>query len=129
MRRALVGVVPDEILNRRRKACVSRAPLAAISNDWAHLQTVSEILVGSELGIVDQQRLAQTIEEAHQGHEVPVVSLMRTIAVETWLRCVRTRVSGELGSDAQETELTRPSTDKTLGGTHFAGQPYQTGGP
>jgi len=94
MRRALVGIVPDEILNRSRKAYVSRAPLAAISGDWAHLQRMRRILVSSELGIVDQQRIAQTIEEARQGHAVPVVPLMRTIAVETWLRHVRAQIMG-----------------------------------
>ena len=36
MRRALVGIVPDEILNRKRKAFVARSPMVAIKNDWAH---------------------------------------------------------------------------------------------
>ena len=33
MRRALVGIVPDEILNRKTKAFVARSPMVAIAND------------------------------------------------------------------------------------------------
>jgi asparagine synthase (glutamine-hydrolysing) len=129
MRRALVGIVPDEILNRRRKAYVTRAPLAAVADDWAHLRKTGAILASSELGIVDQQRLARTIEQAHQGHEVPMVSLMRTIAVETWLRQVRARSIGPATSNEAETRQARSSSGKASEHSHFAAQPCQTGEP
>jgi asparagine synthase (glutamine-hydrolysing) len=89
MRRALVGIVPDEILNRKRKAYVSRAPLASISQEWTHLEDISRKMVSSAIGIVDQQRFLEALSNARRGHEVLVVTLMRTIAIEGWLRSHR----------------------------------------
>jgi asparagine synthase (glutamine-hydrolysing) len=49
MRRALIDIVPEEILNRKRKAFVARAPLAAISTDWANLVEMTQHMVSSSL--------------------------------------------------------------------------------
>ncbi len=129
MRRALVGIVPDEILNRRRKAYVSRAPLTAIAKDWARMEETGRTLVSSELGIVEQQKFEDTIEKARQGHEVPVVSLMRTIAVETWLRHVRAWSIGQARSNEGESRQAKSSTGKAFDGSHLTAQPCQTGEP
>lgn len=129
MRRALVGIVPDEILNRRRKAYASRAPLATISEDWAHLEQMSRVLICSELGIMNQQKFEEAITAARRGHEVLVVLLMRTIAIETWLRSMRARMIGQVGSDAPKIEATRSSTGNDFEGSYFASQLCQTGEP
>jgi len=127
MRRALVGIVPDEILNRRRKAYVSREPLTAISNDWAHLEEMSRVLVSSKLGMVDQQRFEETVHKARQGQEVLVVSLMRTITIETWLRNVRARSTDQTISHESEISPTTSSTDKTPEATQVVTQSCQPG--
>jgi len=90
MRRALVGIVPDEILNRKRKAFVARAPLVAISNDWAHFVEMTQNMLSSSLGIVDSEHLHAALQKARCGEEVCIVALKRTIWIEGWLRNLRT---------------------------------------
>jgi asparagine synthase (glutamine-hydrolysing) len=86
MRRALVGIVPDELLNRKRKAFVSRAPMAFISAEWAGLVELSGHMASSSLGIVDQKSFSETLKKALRGQEIPVATIMRTLGVELWLR-------------------------------------------
>ena len=45
MRRALIGIVPGELLNRRRKAFIARAALADISKEWTSLTEVSQNMI------------------------------------------------------------------------------------
>jgi asparagine synthase (glutamine-hydrolysing) len=86
MRRALVGIVPDEILNRKRKAFVARSPLATMGSDWAALTDSGQQLITSLLGIVNADELGRVVDRARQGLEVPLVALSRTHALESWLR-------------------------------------------
>ena len=85
MRRALAGMVPGEILNRKRKAFVVRAPRVAISNDWAGLVETSRHCPTVAHGIVDLEGLLEAFESARRGEEVPLVRLLRTLAVDAWL--------------------------------------------
>jgi asparagine synthase (glutamine-hydrolysing) len=91
MRRALNGIVPDELLQRKRKAFVTRSPFRAIARDWALLVESTECMVSSALGIVDPKRLCETLEKARDGRAVPIVMLARTFAIERWLRDVTAR--------------------------------------
>jgi len=92
MRRALVGIVPDEILNRKTKAFVSRAPLVGISRDWARLTEIAQDMVSSAIGIVDTNRFLEALQKARQGDddEFPTNALTTTIFLEGWLRDLRT---------------------------------------
>src|SRR5437879_11452533 len=67
MRRALVGIVPDEILNRKMKAFVARAPMVAISNDWAHFVAMTQNMLVSSLGIVDSERISDALQKVRRG--------------------------------------------------------------
>jgi asparagine synthase (glutamine-hydrolysing) len=89
MRRALVGIVPEELLNRRRKAFVARSPATFIATQWTGLAETSQNTLLSSLGIVDQDALFEAVQKARHGQELPVVTLMRTLAFERWLRAVR----------------------------------------
>lgn len=91
MRRALVGIVPDEILNRRRKAYVTRMPMAAVSAQWSSLSAMTRDMVSVSLGIVDPNRLTKALEEARNGINTPMISLMRVFAIEHWLRHLQDR--------------------------------------
>jgi len=88
MRRALVGIVPDEILNRKRKAFVVRAPLVAISRDWPNLVEMTQHMVSGSLGIVDPKRVFSGLQKARRGEEPSSFRLMRTVYMENWLRNV-----------------------------------------
>jgi asparagine synthase (glutamine-hydrolysing) len=105
MRRALVGIVPDEILNRKTKAFVARSPMVAISSDWDHFAEITQHMVSSSLGIVDPERLYAGLQKARCGEEVSRVTLMRTIFIEGWLRNLRTMGIANLDTPLQP-ELT-----------------------
>jgi asparagine synthase (glutamine-hydrolysing) len=86
MRRALKGIVPLEILERRRKAYQLRAPLAAIRN--AHLK-LRDLLVHSaiaDLGFVDSGALLDGLERTAHGSVEEYQALLRAIAYELWLQ-------------------------------------------
>jgi len=89
MRRALIGIVPEELLNRKRKAFVARTPIAAISIDWETLLEMSQHMISSFLGIVQSKGFLDALQNAGHGREVPTVPLFRAIGVEFWLRNLR----------------------------------------
>jgi asparagine synthase (glutamine-hydrolysing) len=112
MRRSLVGVVPDEVLNRRGKAFVVKAPLLRISIEWAALLEMSEKLVSSALGFVDTERFINVLQSAKQGLEVPVIPLMRILSIERWLRNLR---SAEVSQYRMHKPRFAGSSDASLG--------------
>jgi len=85
MRRALAGIVPDEILNRKRKAFVSRRSLVTISTEWNSIVQMTKHMTTSFFWIVDPQDFIEALQKARRGEVVPLVPLLRTLAVETWL--------------------------------------------
>jgi asparagine synthase (glutamine-hydrolysing) len=91
MRRALVGIVPQEILDRKRKAFVIRAPMAAVAAASSKLMEMSVSMISSSLAIVDAGRFRETISAVVRGQEVTMTALMRTLSLECWLRDVTRR--------------------------------------
>jgi asparagine synthase (glutamine-hydrolysing) len=89
MRRALVGIVPDEILNKKGKAFVVRSPMVAISNDWAHFAEMTQNMLSSSLGIVDPEGISEVLRKVLHGEEVPMITLRRTLRLEDWLKDLR----------------------------------------
>ncbi|HEY2468239.1 MAG TPA: asparagine synthase-related protein [Terracidiphilus sp.] len=88
MRRALRGIVPDEILNRKRKAFVARTPLLALATA-AMIEDIGKGALLGALKIINQERLAKALRAARLGLEVPIVGLSRTFVLESWLRSRR----------------------------------------
>lgn len=89
MRRSLVGIVPDELLNRKRKAFIARSPMAAISTEWPSLIEMSQQMISTSLGIVDARAFGDAIHSARHDQEVHIVAMMRTLRIESWLRDLR----------------------------------------
>lgn len=85
MRRALVEIVPQEILGRRRKAYSLRAPRAVIASDGAAL-VGDRPMLSALLGIVDSGGFAAAVENIQMGHDAALVPLLRLIVVESWLQ-------------------------------------------
>ena len=114
MRRALVAIVPDEILNRRRKAFVTRSAMAGILADWANLMDGSEQMVSASLGIIDAPSFSESLRKARDGMVVPTITLMRTLSLESWLRTLQKKQV--LGGHASTFDRTASSatSEKTL---------------
>jgi asparagine synthase (glutamine-hydrolysing) len=88
MRRSLAGIVPDAVLNRRRKAFVARAPLKAVAKGWDQLTKRIPSMVSASLGIVVADVFAESLKRAREGGEIPTVTLLRTLLLEDWLRSI-----------------------------------------
>jgi asparagine synthase (glutamine-hydrolysing) len=88
MRRALAELVPPEIFARRRKAFVSRRPLARINSAMPNIQQLlhSPIIVSS--GWMDPVALASNLRAAQNGAPEQMIPLIKTIELELWLRSV-----------------------------------------
>src|SRR5579884_1888716 len=84
MRRALATLVPPEILQRKRKAYLSRSPRTAIANEWESLKTSCTQMVSARLGIVDETALQRILLACRNSDQVPLAQLMRTILLEIW---------------------------------------------
>lgn len=88
MRRALIGIVPDEVLNRKRKAYASRGAIVATVTGRAHYAEMSRHMISTRLGVVDDTLLREALQQVGQDEQVPMVALIRTFAIESWLRCM-----------------------------------------
>ena len=86
MRRALVDLVPPEILGRKRKAFLVRTHLTSLSNHWYRLSEMTDGMASVSLGVVDPASYRSALQNACLGAQIPVLPLLRTLAVETWLR-------------------------------------------
>lgn len=91
MRRALAGIVPDEILKRKRKAFAARLPTKMVLGEWANLVRTKERIVSSDLGILDASAFDEEVRVARSGQEVHTVAMMRAMLVESWLRAITNR--------------------------------------
>ena len=113
MRRALVGIVPGEILDRRRKAFVVRGPINRIANYRSEILEFSRKSMMAALGIVDEDKFLRTLDAVRAGSEVAIIPLLRAFALEQWLRnsevrqCLVIGEARETGSSSQsrQTEL------------------------
>lgn len=88
MRRALRGIVPQEILERPRKAFQLRAPLDALRKADSKLEHIFADSVLSSAGWVDRDALSRAFRSAIAGDAESMQALYRAIALEIWLRTV-----------------------------------------
>ena len=86
MRRALAGIVPAEILMRKRKAYLARHPLVLLE---AASEQVEELLrdpLLAQQGWVDAGILMKTVRDARRGQVQYLLPLLGTLKIELWLR-------------------------------------------
>jgi asparagine synthase (glutamine-hydrolysing) len=86
MRRSLRGLVPDQILDRKRKGFLARAPVAALQAELGRLLLETNTMLAGDLHIVEQSRFQRSLRRAAEGQAVPVIPILRTLLVEAWLR-------------------------------------------
>ena len=89
MRRALKGIVPDQVLSRKRKAFVVRTPLSAVSAYWRELTAQNTPLISETLGLIDRQRFSESLSAVLDGNGGQLFQLSRTLILELWLRHIR----------------------------------------
>jgi asparagine synthase (glutamine-hydrolysing) len=86
MRRALPGIVPDEILSRNTKQLGGRAVVCSLEK---HLESVRSMFVqplSSRLGYISPSCFLDHVQAALIGKHVHLVRLLRAVSLELWLR-------------------------------------------
>jgi asparagine synthase (glutamine-hydrolysing) len=86
MKRALSGIVPNELLTRRQKAVVPQEPRKHVSTEWPNPVEIDQHMVSSSIGIIDRNRFLEALQKARLNEKVPVRMLERTLTLESWLR-------------------------------------------
>ena len=104
MRRALVTIVPPEILNRRRKAFATRSARKNVSEKNARAVNMKEKMISSSLGITDSQAVSEALNPK-SGGDISILTLMRSFAFEAWLRNL----------NLHKVQLNRPSARRVRG--------------
>lgn len=103
MRRSLAGLVPEEILNRKRKAFVVRAHIDALSKQSTRVMEICDQMASSSLNIVDANRFREALHLGLHDPHFPIVSVLRTLNIELWLRniCERGIADGFASRDTE----------------------------
>jgi asparagine synthase (glutamine-hydrolysing) len=91
MRRALVGTVPTELLERRRKAFLTRGPMLALSARIPEFVEMTRDMVSGSLGIVNPPAFAYALQKIKTNLEFPIAAILRTLRLESWLRQLKDR--------------------------------------
>jgi asparagine synthase (glutamine-hydrolysing) len=83
MKRALVGIVPDEILNRKPGAITPEPP--NISAECAGLTDSGRHLMSDAIGVIDRNRFFNMLRTGFND-EIHAERLNRVLSLEAWLR-------------------------------------------
>jgi asparagine synthase (glutamine-hydrolysing) len=86
MKRALVDILPAEILHRRQAAFNPQGPTKGVSTGWAHSVEIDQPLVSGFMGFIDSKQLLKALEDVRRNQKVPIGFLIRTLMLESWLR-------------------------------------------
>jgi len=89
MRRALKGIVPDEILERKRKAYMSHGPIVGLRNAQQKIRDLFASPLSADYGLIDRDRFLLAFENELTGNLQNMGEVARTISVELWLRSLR----------------------------------------
>ena len=88
MRRSLAGIVPDAILNRRRKAVVTRRARKTFLSCPIDPFRRGEDMIADSIGVIDAGRFRSALGNAIHNLDVQIIPLLRTCALEGWLRAL-----------------------------------------
>jgi asparagine synthase (glutamine-hydrolysing) len=87
MRRALRGIVPTAVLERRRKAYAIRGPLYSLQRAPDHLHQLFVDSRLSQYGLIDPAMLLRSLNDLGNGVNVQWwPSLVRAVLLELWLQ-------------------------------------------
>lgn len=88
MKRSLAKILPEQILQRRRKAYVSRSPIKAMQELWPVTQGMFRPSLCGMRGIIDDAAFVAAMERAFFGDTDWLSGLITTMKLEQWLRAM-----------------------------------------
>jgi asparagine synthase (glutamine-hydrolysing) len=123
MKRALVGIVPNEILKRNKREAVLQELPQGSPKEPPHLPEIGQHITSGAIGIVDPDRFVEALQKARRNEDVSIGSLNCTLTLESWLRhltlqrVLTNSVSAnrqECSSSLEAKELQSPARPKSL---------------
>jgi asparagine synthase (glutamine-hydrolysing) len=86
MRRALRGIVPSEILERKRKAFCARGPMLAVARAGQARQATTKVSTAVAMGVVNRLAFDKALDEVVSGNGIEQIgALMRVLSFDSWL--------------------------------------------
>lgn len=86
MRRALSGIVPEAVLERKRKAYASRKPIVSFQACAPEIQAWAQELHCAAFGLVDPLAFQRALDAASRGEDSRLWPVSNTLTFESWLR-------------------------------------------
>ena len=87
MRRALAGIVPVAVLERRRKASLIRGPLVSLQRSEQAIRAIFEASVVGTMGFLDEKSLKDTLAVIGKGTTSKWwPAIIKAISLEFWLQ-------------------------------------------
>lgn len=96
VRRSLKGVLPETVRTRQTKGGPTQAFQRALIREWPWLKELLTEPRVCDLGIVDRDAFAATMQRARHGVLTHPSLLLRTISLELWLRSFETDVASSV---------------------------------
>jgi asparagine synthase (glutamine-hydrolysing) len=91
VRKALLGVLPDKVANRRGKKGPTEALSNAVIREWSSIKWMFDEPRVSAKGYVDRDELLAAVQRVRHGTEKFSFHLFVTLATEFWLRSLERR--------------------------------------
>lgn len=89
MRRALRDIIPSQVLERRRKAFLSRGPLLLIQREQQKIKDLFAISIGVEAGLLDRSSIERALMLVTTKSDLRSSAMIhRAIGLELWLRAM-----------------------------------------
>ncbi len=89
MRRAMKGIVPNEILERKRKAYILHGPLVHLREARQVVEDMFTDSLAASLGLINQQQFLEAFRTELAGELRWLGAVTRTIGVELWLQSLK----------------------------------------
>lgn len=86
MRRALEGIVPVEVLERKRKAFVSHGPTSRLRDARKAIEEMLTAPLAGEYGLIERNKFFEMFHAELTGEIAWVSHVTRAIEVELWLK-------------------------------------------
>ncbi|HEU4387365.1 MAG TPA: asparagine synthase-related protein, partial [Blastocatellia bacterium] len=86
LRRAMLGVLPEEIRLRKTKAVFDQHIHSGIDREWARIAGLVDSPQLGLMGIVDPREFRRALEMIRIGHSEGIYQLISALALEFWLR-------------------------------------------
>jgi len=113
MRSALKGIVPDEVLERRRKAFLLASVLKQIRRLEPRFEQLIDTSLLADSGFIEKDAFRRALRNTINGQDLRWWGLIqRTIGLETWLRVASQRSAHPLLNQVSVDGLHRQVTEK-----------------